>query len=812
MKFFKICMALSLIFSSTFILLDIIPVHGATFTVSNINDSGSGSLRQAIIDANNSAGADTITFNVASVSKTIVLNSQLPSITGPLEILGETQTGATSSPVIEITGLASGPISPSFTILSSNVTISRISMYEAPSVSNGDIVGSTTVIPRVLAYNASNILLRNNYFNLKANGSAVNSRYDSTLGAVFVGVSNSSITGNVFSHRAYDQYIGTNQVLINLTSSFGSYTSNNRTNNIMVDNNVTGGMNVAGTAGGSGTNSITCGTGVINVRGANAITINNNVISSSCGSGIAMYPATVDGTVYQVEDIIISNNKIGTAINGNTFVPNTEGSIMSYSGGVKSFNINNNILANRYNYNMAFGLGAGMPAASGTISNNKFDIRANSTNTISGFSEPNGLGRLVLGALLDNVLISQNTFGGANSPIEITNNLSTNVRMTQNTFKIFSSSTFYSDAINLNGVGLNDSGDSDTSNPNFGMNRPVITSATISGSNLIVKGFTRPNSQVELFLDNIPTYTSNTYNQGRGSVYLTSFVEGSVQDTDTTTGSYSDSTSGSDTTNKFTYTVPMSSLPASITVGKIITATATSFNNLEGGLGTSEFSTRIVVDAILPPTVPVITTPSNSGTITYFTPTPTLNGTGQPNSFVTVENLDNNNILCSNVLVSSTGLWSCTTPFLFDDYYSISAIAQDGDGNTSNYSSPITMIISSSADMQIIKTSLGGGNSVGPVIGEVSENGNVSYTITATNNGPSTAGSPIVITDSYDVANLEFISISGSGFVCGTPTPPDGNGIATVTCTSNTPLANGSTAQLISLFKAIGGSSAFINN
>ena len=36
-----------------------------TFTVSNINDSGAGSLRQAIVDANASTGTlDTIAFNI----------------------------------------------------------------------------------------------------------------------------------------------------------------------------------------------------------------------------------------------------------------------------------------------------------------------------------------------------------------------------------------------------------------------------------------------------------------------------------------------------------------------------------------------------------------------------------------------------------------------------------------------------------------------------------------------------------------------------------------------------------------------------
>ncbi len=37
---------------------------GADFTVTNTNDSGAGSLRQAILDANASMGLDTIAFDI----------------------------------------------------------------------------------------------------------------------------------------------------------------------------------------------------------------------------------------------------------------------------------------------------------------------------------------------------------------------------------------------------------------------------------------------------------------------------------------------------------------------------------------------------------------------------------------------------------------------------------------------------------------------------------------------------------------------------------------------------------------------------
>src|SRR5688500_4644040 len=62
----------------------------ATFTVANTNDSGTGSLRAAILSANTSPGADTIVFdNIAfGTPQAITLASQLlvtddVTITGP---------------------------------------------------------------------------------------------------------------------------------------------------------------------------------------------------------------------------------------------------------------------------------------------------------------------------------------------------------------------------------------------------------------------------------------------------------------------------------------------------------------------------------------------------------------------------------------------------------------------------------------------------------------------------------------------------------------------------------------------------------
>jgi hypothetical protein len=61
------------------------PARAATFTVSNTNDSGDGSLRKAITDANAASDADTI--NVTATG-TINLQSELPQLSTAMQING----------------------------------------------------------------------------------------------------------------------------------------------------------------------------------------------------------------------------------------------------------------------------------------------------------------------------------------------------------------------------------------------------------------------------------------------------------------------------------------------------------------------------------------------------------------------------------------------------------------------------------------------------------------------------------------------------------------------------------------------------
>jgi hypothetical protein len=96
------------------------PAHAAaTFTVTNTNDSGTGSLRQAILNANAATGADAINFNIPGAgAKTISPSSELPTITDAVTVDGYSQPGSSPNtrdvgssdavPLVELSG-ASAP-------------------------------------------------------------------------------------------------------------------------------------------------------------------------------------------------------------------------------------------------------------------------------------------------------------------------------------------------------------------------------------------------------------------------------------------------------------------------------------------------------------------------------------------------------------------------------------------------------------------------------------------------------------------------------------------------------------------------------
>ena len=83
------------------------PARAATFLVTNTSNTGAGSLRQAILDANLTPAADEITFNISGGGpRTIAVPAALPPNTQPVTINGWSQAGPgyTGPTLIELAG------------------------------------------------------------------------------------------------------------------------------------------------------------------------------------------------------------------------------------------------------------------------------------------------------------------------------------------------------------------------------------------------------------------------------------------------------------------------------------------------------------------------------------------------------------------------------------------------------------------------------------------------------------------------------------------------------------------------------------
>jgi hypothetical protein len=116
-------------------------VFPASFLVVNTLDSGPGSLRQAIIDANatpNVAGPDVIQFAIPGIgAHTIRPLSMLPAITEAVTIDGTSQPGYAGAPVIELDGTQGGSIG--LNIASGGNTIRGLAINRFAGGANAEI-------------------------------------------------------------------------------------------------------------------------------------------------------------------------------------------------------------------------------------------------------------------------------------------------------------------------------------------------------------------------------------------------------------------------------------------------------------------------------------------------------------------------------------------------------------------------------------------------------------------------------------------------------------------------------------------------
>ena len=360
---------------------------------------------------------------------------------------------------------------------------------------------------------------------------------------------------------------------------------------------------------------------VIRTQG-NSVTIRNVSVYAGSNAGILVDggSATLTNNLLGVDatgsnggniDYGVSVTNGSTFIDGNYIATNRLTGIM-VNGGSSTLVQNNHITSNgsaACDDNITLQSGAGIviqfnlieDAASLGIDGD--GITGNITiseNTITGSGQNGGNCNGVIanaGIRLDgnNSSILQNIiYSNGGSGIVLAGGTTSGNRISQNS--IYANGTA-GDALGIDldiadgmgdGVTLNDSGDGDTG-PNGALNFPIISTAYMEGSNVVIKGWSRPGATLEFFQTDVNEGTAAegdnqlglTKDYGEGQVYLGTAVEGSGSDLDAGTSSYLDTDGNTDNTNLYEIRLP---IPPGVTVGNYITGTATLANS------TSEFS------------------------------------------------------------------------------------------------------------------------------------------------------------------------------------------------------------------------------
>jgi hypothetical protein len=103
----------------------VVPTQTAsTFVVTNTNPSGPGSLQFAILDANETPGADLITFNIPGPGPFIInVTAALPAITDPVILDATTQPGFAGTPIIQLNGSQAGKGPNGFVLSAGNSVV-----------------------------------------------------------------------------------------------------------------------------------------------------------------------------------------------------------------------------------------------------------------------------------------------------------------------------------------------------------------------------------------------------------------------------------------------------------------------------------------------------------------------------------------------------------------------------------------------------------------------------------------------------------------------------------------------------------------
>ncbi|MEA2464917.1 MAG: trimeric autotransporter adhesin, partial [Acidobacteriota bacterium] len=298
-----------------------LPLSAATFTVTSSNDSGPGTLRQAILDANAlGAGPHTIAFNIAPAGlHTITPLTELPAVKASQTLLdATTQPGYTGVPIIEISGARAG-FGPNG--LSIDGASSRVQGF----VVNGFEGGAGVYVT------APGVKVMNNYAGLDADGTSVIPNFHGVAcndgcSAIEIG----SPAGNDRNVISGNQHAGI------------SINSAGPDNNIIRSNYI--GTDATGMLARGNPTGITWGNATGRIGGVNAE--DGNVISGNLNSGVTLIGQSNQGTT-------VIQNVIGLAADRTTPLGNGVDGVTILSSGISV--VRNTIAYNRFGVIVAGG-------------------------------------------------------------------------------------------------------------------------------------------------------------------------------------------------------------------------------------------------------------------------------------------------------------------------------------------------------------------------------------------------------------------------------------------------------------------------
>lgn len=377
-------------------------LSAATFVVTNASDSGLGTLRQAITDANASTGPHNINFNIPGPTPfTINLLSALPPMNEPVILDATTQPGYVNQPVIELNGSSAGSGTVGLRVVGGNSTIRGLAINRF----NADGI----------RLDSSGNLVAGNRIGTDVTGSLA--RGNTQYGVFVFGTGANTIGGTNAADR--NVISGGNETGIYLLNSTA-------TGNTILGNYI--GINAAGTAAlANGNNGIALFNAPTNTIGGLAAGA-RNVIAGNGGSGINLNGSSSRGNVIQGNYIGVNaagtaalanagdgisvngapGNRIGgsNAGEGNLISGNAKAGIYLNTSGAAANRVEGNLIGTAAGGLTALGNGFAGITLSAAVSNSIGGSVAGARNIISGnrqdglFASAGSVGNSILGNLI----------------------------------------------------------------------------------------------------------------------------------------------------------------------------------------------------------------------------------------------------------------------------------------------------------------------------------------------------------------------------------------------------------------------------